>query len=109
MAAFANLREDQRERLELLIEEASEIIKAGTKILRHGYDSYNPDDPEAGNNERHLRKELLELFTVAERMMAEHDISRIDFNKSVEVWKKKLQYCHHQPPFHHPLDGVPRG
>lgn len=108
MASFAGLSEAQRERLEVLVEEAGEVVKAGTKILRHGYDSYNPDDPEAGNNERQLRKELLDLFTVAERMIAEHDIGQIDFNKSAEVWKRKQQYMHHQPPFHHPLDGVPR-
>lgn len=104
MAAYSGLTEAQRERLELLIEEAGEIIQCATKILRHGYGSYNPDIPSSPSNRKHLEEEILEMFTVYERMAYYDDLNRVDFTHSDKVWQKKLRYCHHQPAFHSPWD-----
>lgn len=98
----------QRERLEMLAEEAAEVVKACTKVLRHGYHSYNPDVPNHASNGDDLERELMDLWVVAERMMAENDIRRLNFYDTVQRWMKKLRYTHHQPEFHHPLDGKPR-
>lgn len=69
MAEFAALTEAERERLEMLAEEASEVVKACTKILRHGYSSHNPDLRNHVSNKEDLEHELMDLWCVAERMM----------------------------------------
>lgn len=43
------LTKDQGHALVHLIEECSEVIKASTKILRYGPDSYHPDSPQRTN------------------------------------------------------------
>lgn len=60
----------EAERLELLIEEASEVIKAATKILRHGYESYDPTQPAImrRTNRADLMEELGDLQAVISRM-----------------------------------------
>lgn len=96
MAQFANIPEDVRERLEMLIEEASEVIFIGTKILRHGFDSFHPDNPFYLNGDM-LEDELVDLLTLVDQMVANKDINNdprtVDFNAS---WKRKLKYTHHQ-------------
>ncbi len=64
----------EAERLYLLIEEASEVIKAATKILRHGYDSYNPDGT-GSNNQQDLQRELNDFEAVHQMMVEESDVS----------------------------------
>lgn len=94
----------QRERLEMLAEEAGEVVQAVTKILRHGYESYHPDVADIReNNKKALEKELLDLWCVYERMADYYDIGKLNFYGSAERWMNKLQYTHHQPEFHHPL------
>lgn len=97
MAAYANLTEAQRERLEMLIEEAGEIVTIGTKILRHGYDNHHPDDPGKVTNRDHLDREIEELLAVANRMVCERelpgDFHCADLNA---VWKRKLKWARHQ-------------
>lgn len=104
---FGELTNAQRERLEMLAEEAAEVAKACTKILRHGYHSFNPEDPNHASNGDDLERELLDLWCVAERMMDYGDIRRLNFFDSARKWAKKLKYTHHQPAFHHPT--LPRG
>ena len=104
MAESAKLTEAQRERLEMLAEEAGEVVQACTKILRHGYNSYNPVT-NGPSNRFQLMKELLDVFTICERMIDYGDIVQINFNSSPWIWDKKLKYTYHQPPFNHPLLG----
>jgi hypothetical protein len=99
---FGRLTHAQRERLEMLAEEAAEVVQACTKILRHGYSSYNPDVPNHASNGDDLERELLDLWCVAERMMDYGDIRRLNFFDSAKRWVKKLRYTHHQPEFSHP-------
>lgn len=97
MAAFAKLTEAERERLEMLAEEASEVVKAVTKILRHGYESYNPHKPHDGSNRLQLENELNDMATIVNRMEAMNDIElgAPDLNAA---WKRKLTFTHHQVP-----------
>lgn len=48
---FNQLTEAQAERLACLIEECSEVQKEACKILRHGYQSVNPLDPQVNNRD----------------------------------------------------------
>lgn len=95
MAAFAGLTEAQRERLEMLAEEASEVVHAVTKILRHGYDSYNPHEPGAGSNRDQLVRELADFDAVSLTMIHEGDfpLAGVDY---AERWMRKLRFTHHQ-------------
>ena len=51
----------QMERLTFLIEECSEVIKEATKIMRFGFDSYHPDDPQRETNRHRLMREMADL------------------------------------------------
>lgn len=92
---FHSLTPAEHERLSMLIEEASEIVHIGCKILRHGYESYHPDDEEKVKNRVHLERELRELVAVAKQMDKEGDIL-FSSNVAPGVWQKKLRYTHHQ-------------
>jgi hypothetical protein len=49
MDHFNRLTPAEAERLALLLEELGEAQQIIGKILRHGYESYHPDDPETTN------------------------------------------------------------
>ncbi len=98
MAAFAKLTEAERERLEMLAEEASEVIKAVTKILRHGYYSTNPHKPEDGDNRQQLTREIIDFQAIVRRMEEHGEISLYgSIHKLNDVWLRKLPFTHHQP------------
>jgi hypothetical protein len=94
----------QRERLEVLAEEASEVVQQSMKILRHGYQTTDHVTGTIYDNQIILMDELLELWTIMERMTFHGDIWKLDYNRTGEVWKQKMRYMHHQPPFHDPHD-----
>lgn len=52
------LTDAERELLALLMEECGEVVQVIGKILRHGYDSCNPLDPESPSNRELLEREL---------------------------------------------------
>ena len=69
------------ERLALLIEECSEIQQIACKILRHGYDSYHPNNPSVSN--RQLLEEELGHYEVAVQLMVDNDdVNFIEMNSS---------------------------
>lgn len=103
---FNQLTPAEAERLAVVIEEASEVQQIACKILRHGYQSWNPDlivnqrtdgSPKLTNREM-LEKELGQLEAAIHRLRAAHDVSseRIDYH----CRRKKDtsgQWMHHQP------------
>lgn len=91
---FNGLSPAEAERLAYLIEEASEVIHAASKVLRHGYASYNPDDPDAGNNRRQLTSEMIDLAGAIARMEVAGDLSE-DVSKAATP-HKGARYMHHQ-------------
>lgn len=93
------MNEAQRERLVILIEEAGEVIQAATKILRHGYDSYHPKDPEQTPNRTQLVEELIDLLSIMDAMEFNGDMSISDKSNAASLeyrWQEKLKYTHHQ-------------
>jgi len=55
---FNKLSPSEAELLALLAEECGEVIQIVGKILRHGYESCNPLQPQDGQNFQLLEKEL---------------------------------------------------
>ncbi len=100
--AFNGLTDAQAERLALLLEELGEAQQAIGKILRHGYDSYNPDvfaGTTCGpSNRMALARELgdveaaIRMLTDAGDMDAEQISMRV-----YEKARKVRKYLHHQP------------
>jgi hypothetical protein len=84
------------ERLEMLAEEASEVIKNVMKILRHGYESSHPDNPEITNRQL-LEEEIGDFLGILEQMELKEDVQAVNvaYYKQ-EKWKKALPYTHHQ-------------
>lgn len=87
----------QAERLEMLAEECAEVIQEVTKILRHGFENYNPDEPvsDRKTNRQKLHKELLDIFAVTLAIIGK-DLPPIDLLETRSVWQRKLKFTHHQ-------------
>lgn len=97
MAKFnTGLTDAERERLTMLAEEAAEIVQAVTKILRHGYESFNPDRPQDGTNRDQLRREYVQLCGIGSQMMRVGDLPKGTGTEIREAWQKKLRYTHFQ-------------
>lgn len=102
---FNGLTPAEAERLAVLIEEAAEVQHIASKILRHGYQSFNPDlivnqsehGPKLSNREM-LEKEIGHFSAAVHRMFSAHDliVERVGFH---ERRKKDTggMYMHHQP------------
>lgn len=95
-AHYNKLTEAQQERLVALIEECSEVVHIGCKILRHGYKEYHPAVGPSVTNLDTLEEELGNLVLAYERMITNNDVNgnRI-YNKKVERASKPF-YMHHQ-------------
>lgn len=92
-----NLTPQQIELLAMLAEEAGEIIQEVGKILRHGYDSYHPNDTSQQPNRITLVREIIDLMAVV--MLMEDDLEGcLDTPGSLldEAIIRKLKYTHHQ-------------
>lgn len=84
------------ERLALLAEEAAEVIQIVGKIIRHGYESYHPNDPDT-TNRMLLEKELGHLKYAILLMDLNKDVDRINISQG-QVDKSVYcpKYLHHQ-------------
>jgi hypothetical protein len=60
----------RREALTLLGEECNEVAVAVAKCLRHGFDSVNPDEPDAGNNLEAIADELGDVMAAVDVLVA---------------------------------------
>lgn len=110
MDHFNKLTPAEAERLAMLAEECGEVIQVVGKILRHGFESYHPNDltsvtniggakafapkPGAKSNRDLLTEELSDLFAVVEMMDA--DFALIDAAAQEAAFVKKMRYAHHQ-------------
>ena len=85
----------EAERLAMLAEECAEVIQIVGKILRHGYDSYHPADPETTNRDL-LAKELTDIEAVRGEMQR-HELRDYEMRDPFQaVWRRKLRFTHHQ-------------
>lgn len=95
MQNFNQLTPAETERLALLMEELGEAQQAAGKILRHGYESTNPDG--GPTNRATLERELGDVRHAMIRICAAGDLSKDHIHtwadeKAINVEK----YLHHQ-------------
>lgn len=92
----------QRERLVMLIEECAEVQKECTKILRHGYHNYHPDEGPTVTNRSNLEREITDLLAILLSMDVKGDISvltdeyEISVEQLEEIWKRKMKWTTYQ-------------
>lgn len=84
----------QAELLEMIAEEAAEVVQACTKALRHGLDSRHPDG--GPTNAEQLSRELADLAAVT---VVAHFSGAVDAyltDDAVAALDRKWTYTHHQ-------------
>lgn len=77
------------ERLAILAEECGEVIQIIGKIIRHGYESYNPFDENKTLNRRLLERELSDIELIRKLMIEKGDI---DEKMLAKFENKKRKY-----------------
>ncbi len=93
---FNGLTEAEQERLAILIEECSEVIQIGCKILRHGYASDN-DGKLLEPNRKSLERELGDLGHAISRMETAADINPLAIIARAASKPEHIKsYLHHQ-------------
>lgn len=86
------------ERLAILSEECAEVQQVIGKIIRHGYESYNPFDEARTTNRALLEKELGHIEFICRLMMNSNDVSRFDIVRSCNAKEESIKpYLHFQP------------
>lgn len=91
---FNKLTPAEAERLAYLCEELGEAQQAIGKILRHGYESVNPDNRAAGSNRVQLAKELVDVAGAIARMSKAGDVGPGVLSEASPI--KGAKYMHHQ-------------
>jgi NTP pyrophosphatase (non-canonical NTP hydrolase) len=88
------LKEDRTDlKLIYLSGMAGRIVQIACKILRHGYDSYHPFEPET-NNRKLLSIEISRFTDLCQYMP--DDVFRGSAPSAQKIIDKKLRYSHHQ-------------
>lgn len=92
---FNGLTAAEHERLALLMEELGEAQQVIGKILRHGFDSHHPDNPEVSNRDL-LHRELGDVNAAVNLLCKAQDL---DAGRILNCTNHKLarvgQYLHH--------------
>lgn len=99
MAGFNELRVGEAERLAVLIEECAEVQQIACKVLRHGYDSFHPDDKDEISNRTLLETELGDLCAAIYLMRRETDLDweHVKFKDKAKR-QTIFKYLHHTRP-----------
>lgn len=87
----------QGELLDMLAEEAGEIVQAVSKIKRHGPSSHHPATGIV--NSYQLTEEVRQFFVLYEKLVISgigHTLGLDTPKASEAVWKQKLKYTHFQ-------------
>lgn len=92
---MSGLTPAQVERLAVLIEECAEVQQVACKILRHGYDSHHPDDPEATSNRTLLERELGDVMFAVGLMAGEDVCEEAVEGYANDAIRRKFPYLHH--------------
>lgn len=97
---FNELSNAEAERLALIAEECGEVVQAIGKILRHGYESTSPFDPERTTNRTALEKECGDLRAVIAFAAVNGDLDEIEIEHHLRQKTERLLggecYTHHQ-------------
>lgn len=92
--------DEQTEQLAVLAEEMGEALQIVGKVLRHGYQSSNPNDPDRVSNRKLLAREVGDvLHAVCMMIEGGHFLSKEELilrqsEKSLSIEK----YLHHARP-----------
>jgi hypothetical protein len=88
-----NLSDAQRERLGILGEEMGEALQAVGKILRHGYDSWNPTVVGSRVNREDLSRELGHVRYAIQMLINAEDVtndaivfSELEKERTIKRW-----------------------
>lgn len=93
MQHFNQLTPAEAERLAMLAEECGELVQVVGKILRHGYESYHPENPTETNRDL-LANEVCDLLAVIQMMDADFNVGGgLDPDAAIA---KKMRFAHHQ-------------
>jgi hypothetical protein len=96
--AFNKLTPAQDERIALLTEELGEALQSVGKILRHGYESYDPTITNGVSNRTSLTRELGDIQAAINMMIDAGDIKSGLIDSFCDKKLVKVQkYLHHQP------------
>lgn len=94
---YNDLTEAEQERLAILIEECGEVVQIGCKILRHGYESHNPNEATLERNRAKLERELGHIKYIVAEMIDASDLARGKIDNSAMEKSERIQsYLHHQ-------------
>lgn len=92
------MTEAQLERLAILAEELGEAQQAIGKIIRHGYESFNPDKPDHPGNQYDLELELGQIIYITDLMCRAGDLDEETIVLKTHQRAYTLpRYTHHQP------------
>ena len=93
---FNDLTLAQEERLHLLAEEAAEVSQAAMKILRHGFESYNPKKNKPKSNRMELEKELGDFLNALGMLREAGDINYSSVINFEQIKRDNIkQWLHH--------------
>jgi NTP pyrophosphatase (non-canonical NTP hydrolase) len=98
MEKFSNqLTDAELERLAFLSEELGEAQQAVGKILRHGYESYNPIVDTGMTNRRELERELGDINAAIFMLVQAKDVSGTAvYKRSDQKVEGVKRWLHHQ-------------
>ena len=98
--AFNNLTFGEAERLAYLSEELGEAIQAIGKILRHGYNSTNPDSAKFLHNRDQLESDLGDINAALGLMFGYGDINPYKIKSYCSTKSEVItRYLHHCESF----------
>ena len=90
------LTEAELERLAVLSEECGEVVQIIGKIVRHGFESYHPDDVNQTTNSELLQKELGDIQNIVNMMSDADDINIIKIGEHCTKKNKTIfKYLKH--------------
>lgn len=100
------LNDAERERLEILLEELGEAQQCVGKILRHGYESYNPVVNAEMTNRRELEREIGDVIFAIEILTDARDVNAKEIlmrkTRKRESIKQWLHFQVKRPPMTKP-------
>jgi hypothetical protein len=109
-----NLSDEETERLALFIEECGEAIQAACKVLRHGYQSFDPTVPKAKRiTNRGALAEEMGHVRAAMILLCCNDIHKARVHESADKKltsvRQWLHYSHIFPDLSSPASGEVNG
>lgn len=95
---MSKLLDAENERITILMEECGETVQIAAKTQRHGFESYNPFDPETKTNRELLRAEIIDILGIVALMVENEDIDEVFVDSIIQESKEKrrMRYTHYQ-------------